>query len=40
MKNVKLECGCETTWDDDETCQVGVYAWCNEHGDSSVVEVA
>lgn len=36
---VTLECGCQTTWHEGETLAVGVYAWCEEHGDSSVTAV-
>lgn len=36
---VKLACGCETKWHDGFDLHPGVYAWCDDHGDTTVAEI-
>ncbi len=36
---VLLKCGCRTVWHDGFDLQVGVYAWCDKHQDSSVKRI-
>jgi hypothetical protein len=37
---VALGCGCKILWHEGETLQRGVYAWCETHGDTSVVKLS
>ncbi len=36
---VKFACGCEETWHDGDTLFAGVYAYCEEHGDTEVFAI-